>query len=159
MLWSTIPFHASWEHSGLGCRRRLIRLIHCLDCIVELTTGLMTAHRRCMYGTERGITWKYLTSVSQRARLSAHAPFLDAWIPRGPGTACWTILTNSTEGTVSGSWRSTPPCFPDTRGLGVRYHNGALGTVIMSLKMTARGATPDQTEGVTTLIWGQPVRY
>ena len=43
---------------------RLRRRIHFLECIVELTVGLMTTHIRSMRGTEPEIYWKRLP-VSQ----------------------------------------------------------------------------------------------
>ena len=36
---------------------RLQRRISCPECGVELTAGSMTAHRRCMHGTDPVINW------------------------------------------------------------------------------------------------------
>ena len=81
---------------------------------------------------KRNIFQSYLMPVSWCTRLSAYAPFPAARGLCGSGTTCGTILTSGTRETVSGSWRSTPPRSPNARGMGVRYHHGALGTGIMS---------------------------
>ena len=91
-------------------------------------------------------------SVSQRAHLSAHVPFPYARGPHGPGTACRTILTNSTGRTVYGSWRINPLYFPNVRSVGVRYHCGASGTSATSLKIPAQGGIQDHTDDAATLL-------
>ena len=59
--------------------------------------------------------------VSQRELHSANALLPADQGPHGPGTACGIILTASTGGTVSGSWRRTPPRLPNVRGVGIRF--------------------------------------
>ena len=84
------------------------------------------------------VRWKtfrrYLTSFFWRACPSANVPLPSAWGPCIPGTNCGINLTTNTGWTVSRSWRVTPPCFKNVRGLGVKYHLGASGTDIMIQK-------------------------
>ena len=104
----------------------------------------------------QNIFHRYLTSVYQIARPSANTSLPASWCPCRPGMAYRAILTTRTGEAVSGTCRSTPPCFPSAIGVGVKYHIGALGTGIMSQKILARGGTPEQTYETKTLLQSQP---
>ena len=87
----------------------------------------------------RNTSHRYLTLFFRRAHPSANSPFPDARVPCRPGTARGTIITARTGGKVPGYLRSTPPRLPSVRGVGVRYHLGALVKGIVSQTNSGSG--------------------
>ena len=108
----------SWmEEEAMGCRctvrggayhKRTRRRIHCPDCGVELSVGLMTTNMRQMHGKEPETDWNRLT-ISRTERIpqvfdvsflngvyQCQRPFHGCPGPCRSGMTCETILTVST---------------------------------------------------------------
>ena len=160
MSQSPRPWHSIQAHSGLGWHMRLWDYgawaegqrtergwdgrptYHTLEYNLPRyqwwnTDGVCMRRSRKLTGTvcqpvRRNTYCMYLTSVFWRANLSAPAPFRASQGPCGHGMAWGTTSTASTGGTASVSCRSTPPHYPNARGVRARFCHDALVIGTMS---------------------------
>ena len=84
------------------------------------------------FSVRRNTSRRCLTSVFIRENLSSPPPFLAVWVPCGLVKPWGTTSATGTGGESSGSWRNTPPRFPNARGVWYRFFHGSLLIKTMS---------------------------
>ena len=128
---------------GTTHQERLRIGIPCPDCRVEFTAESMTAHIWRMHGTEGVSQTQHITQVFNakfpKDMSQCKPPFPICLDSSNTWMVCRIILTASTGGGIYRSWSSTPPQFPNMRGVGFKHHLGELGTGIVSQSNSGSG--------------------